>query len=255
MPNFKKINAIAAFLFMFFSTITLLLAEYIPVKYPTWIIMASSLPLLVSMIVSSILSTIVIFRDLIRNKNSVLITFYSLITFFSYKLSEAYTSNLLYESLGYNPKYLPFTSSLISFFPLILTGITLTTISLMVFSVGSILVTSIFNSLIRPLFFFLNLDKLENLNDKIADLGFGTYIIAGVLFCCVNIVAEINFDYLIQRIAVEFDYHPISSSVSICNEAKRFDKFNYLSKNLISVFRYDIDNQKLIFSVINCKVV
>lgn len=252
---FKKINQISVLIFIFIMIIALFLTKYTSVRISPLVLGGSLLLLVVLIIVGGIVSTIILLRELIRNKNSILITFYSLITFFSYKLSEVYTSNLLYESLGYNPKYLPHTSSLISIFPLIVTGLVLTATSLIILSFGSVLFISTVNSLIRPILFFLNLNKLEYINDKISDLGLVSLIIACILFCCVNFVVEINFNKLIQRAAIEFDYYPIRSSAFICDEAKTYEKFNYLSENVISVFRYDISNKKPIFSVINCDVI
>ena len=49
--------------------------------------------------------------------------------------------------------------------------------------------------------------------------------------------------------AIEFDYYPVLNSAYICEEAKNYEKFNYLANNIISVYRYNYSLNQPIFSI------
>ncbi|MGC1182444.1 hypothetical protein [Legionella sp.] len=240
----KKANNHPGLSFMFFMIIS-----YFLVKWMKFSPLILGVPFLVfvPVMVASIVFTIICLTSLVRNKNSILFTTYSLLTFISYKLSDVYTSNLIYEALNYNPMYVPRTSSIISIFSLILIEAQLTAGALIIYSYGSLFL----RPFIRP---FLN--KFKYSDDEIYKIGFGSNILGVILFLAVSfVVHNINFNELIQKAAIELDYYPIHYSTPACKNAKEYEKFNYLSKNVISVYRNDIFSDKPIFSVINCTVI
>lgn len=51
------------------------------------------------------------------------------------------------------------------------------------------------------------------------------------------------------------DYYPVNQSSYICKEARSYELFNYLNKNMISVYKYDEYTNENIFKTLNCTTV
>lgn len=251
-----KINTISAGIMFVAIVFVGLLAHVIPLKIPPYVPIVIIAMFFIPLMIGSIIFTIGFLIKMARRKNIYLIIGYTGLTFIIYTLADIYTSDLIYTSLGYNPKYVPHTQHIISFISLIYIGLSVTAMSML--AAGSLLMiaSTIFNALINFCSYFINIQKLKLLNIKLSHIGFGNLFLA-ILFLFLNLFMDqyINFSKIIQIIAINADYYPINHSAYICKEARQYEAFNYLSNNLISVFRQDQLTNKPFLSIINCTTV
>lgn len=260
MDNFNnildKINTVLGSIIFVLIISMALLSKFLPVRILPYIILVVFLFFSISIIIRSTIFTIGFLMNLVKNKNVYLLIVYSVLTFVIYIIADIHTSELIYDSLGYNPKYVPHTFRIISLASLLYIGLCLT--AFFTFAIGNFItiIFTIFNSLIRPFLFFLNENKLNTANAKLSHLGCGSIFLATLLLFLSQCMNEyINFSKIIRTIAVNTDYYSIQQSGFICEEAKQYEAFNYLSNNMISVYHYDQLNNKDVLSIINCPTV
>jgi len=95
LKHLDRINKITTCIFITLILVMYLLAKFTNVKLSP-ITPLISLLLFVPMMIGATLFTLTFLANLIRSKNSILIGLYSVITFINYKLSDIYTSKLIY---------------------------------------------------------------------------------------------------------------------------------------------------------------
>ncbi|MHB1222181.1 MAG: hypothetical protein ACYC0J_09320 [Gammaproteobacteria bacterium] len=180
---------------------------------------------------------------MIKERNIYFIIGYSAITAITYIISNIHTSQLIYIALGYKPIYVPNTIKVVHIVSVIFIFI-LTTNTLIVF--GSMLFGFVSN-IINYVF------PVKEILNKSAYILIGSFMVfLSFAFACDAVTRNIDSDRVIQMLAVYVGYYPVSQSASICKEAKKYERFNYLSSNTISVYRYDKTEKRPIFYILNC---
>lgn len=260
MDNFyskmDKIISICTGLFFVFFILIVLLKKCTSFKLSPHVLLFIIGLIIIPIIIKSIIVTSSFLITLVKKKNLYLLAVYSALTFLIYIFADTHTSELVYNSLGYNPKYVPHTLSIISLISLLCIGLCITSVFMLLISVFASLISIIFNSFSWLYVLSLKENKLNKINDKLRELGCGSMFLAFFLLSMNLLIDEyINFSKIIQIIAINVDYHSIRHSGYICKEARNYEAFNYLSNNMISVYRYDELNKNPIFSIINCVTV
>lgn len=130
MDNFNnildKINTVLGSIIFVLIISMALLSKFLPVRILPYIILVVFLFFSISIIIRSTIFTIGFLMNLVKNKNVYLLIVYSVLTFVIYIIADIHTSELIYDSLGYNPKYVPHTFRIISLASLLYIGLCLT---------------------------------------------------------------------------------------------------------------------------------
>ncbi len=113
MNQIHKVTTLILVLFIFALFV---FSKFTSVALHPLIVLIILSAIFIPAMISSALFAIVYVSGLIRNKNMYLIGCYSIFCLINYQISTVYTKDLIYEALGYNPQYLPHTTSLISTF-------------------------------------------------------------------------------------------------------------------------------------------
>ena len=206
MDNFSnkldKINTISAGIMFVVIVFVGLLAHVIPLKFPSYVPLIIMAIFFIPLMIGSIIFTIGFLIKMTQRKNIYLIVAYTGLTFIIYTLADIYTSDLIYTSLGYNPKYVPHTQDIISFISLVYIGLSVTAMCMLAAGSLIMLASTILNALINFGSKFINIQKLKLLNIKLYHIGFGNLFLA-ILFLFLNLFMDqyINFSKIIQIIA------------------------------------------------------
>lgn len=116
VERLNQIQRATVLILVFFVFSLFTLSKFVSVAVNPLVILIIFSVIFVPTIIGSALFAIVYITSLIRNKNIYLIGFYSIFCLINYQISIIYTKSLIYETVGYNPQYLPHTTSFISTF-------------------------------------------------------------------------------------------------------------------------------------------
>lgn len=250
----NQINKATALILMLFVFALFTLSKFASVALNPLVILIIFFVIFVPAIIGNTLFAITYITSLIRNKNIYLIGFYSIFCLINYQISTIYTKSLVYEAVGYNPQYLPHTTSLISTFLQLPIGLFLIA-NLTIFFCNAIFLLIMVISPLVKLFPFYKKEKSKESRDKLFHLGFGSTILAIFVILLYPLASLINHKTIIRSIALMTDYYPVYQSTYICKEARTYELFNYLNKNMISVYKYDEYTNEHIFKTLNCATV
>lgn len=254
IEHVNKIHKITTFMLILFVFTLFVFSKFTSVVlHPLMILIILSVIFLPA-IISSALFAIVYVSGLIRNKNIYLIGCYSIFCLINYQISTVYTKDLIYEALGYNPQYLPHTTSIISTFVQLPIGLFLIA-NLTIFFCGAMYLLIMVIPPLINIFPFYKKEKSKERQDVLSHTGFGATMLAILVLLIYPIAGLINHKTIIRNIALITDYYPVYESSYICNEARAYELFNYLNKNMISVYRYDEYTNEHIFKTLNCATV
>ncbi|HAT1883533.1 TPA: hypothetical protein ACRUL4_001981 [Legionella pneumophila] len=254
LEHVNQIHKVTTLILVLFVFALFVFSKFTSVAPHPLIVLIILSAIFIPAIISSALFAIVYVSGLIRNKNMYLIGCYSIFCLINYQISTVYTKDLIYGALGYNPQYLPHTMSLISTFVQLPIGLFLIANLTIVFCNAMFFLVMLIPPLVK-LFPFYEKEKSKECRDKLFHIGFGATILAVSVILMYPLAGLINHKAIIRNITLMTDYYPVYQSTYICKEARSYELFNYLNKNMISVYKYDEYTNEHIFKTLNCATV
>lgn len=115
LEHVNQIHKVTTLILVLFVFALFVFSKFTSVALHPLIVLIILSAIFIPAMISSALAMVYV-SGLIRNKNMYLIGCYSIFCLINYQISTVYTKDLIYEALGYNPQYLPHTTSLISTF-------------------------------------------------------------------------------------------------------------------------------------------